>query len=195
MEPARPKDEKALVTRVRAGDEEACREFFERFRGPAYAIAMGIVGRHADAMDVLQEAFLKAFRSIGRFEGRSSLNTWFRRIVTNAGLDVLRARRGKEMFEASEELDEMVPPHSHSERSPDDEAQARELVGLIEKGMRELPEPQRVVLTLVAHAGLSYAEAAQSLGVPVGTVMSRLFYARQALRAALRSKGYFEEKT
>ncbi|MFH0963421.1 MAG: sigma-70 family RNA polymerase sigma factor [Planctomycetota bacterium] len=195
MESARPKDEKALVRRVRAGDEEACREFFERFRGLAYAIAMGIVGRDADAMDVVQEAFLKAFRSIGRFEGRSSLGTWFRRIVTNAGLDALRARRGKEMFEASEELETMVPPRSRNERSPDDEAQGRELARLVEEAMRGLPEPQRVVLTLVTQAGLSYAQTAQSLGVPVGTVMSRLFYARQALREALRGKGYFEEES
>ena len=191
----RRREDIALVAQLQAGEEEGFEEFFENYRGPAYAIAMGVLHRHADAMDAVQEAFVKAFRSVGTFEGRSSLGTWFKRIVVNASLDALRSRRSSPEIDKGDGMDEMgAAPGSNREWGPEAQARGRELSEIMEKAVRRLGEPHRAVFALFAHGEMSYAQIAETLEIPVGTVMSRLHYARQALREALREKGYFEEE-
>jgi len=189
------RDDEALVARLQAGEEDGYAEFFENYRGPAYAIAMGVLHRHADSMDAVQEAFVKAFRSVGRFEGRSSLGTWFRRIVLNASLDALRSRRATQEVDKSDEMDEMGgAPGRNREWGPEAQARGRELSGIVAAAAQGLSEQHRAAFALFAQGEMSYAEIAETLEIPIGTVMSRLYYARKTLREALREKGYFEEE-
>ena len=188
------KAERAFLKRLRAGDEDAHREFFDEHFDMATAVASGVIREYNEAMDVVQEAFIKAFRSIATFKARSSLSTWFKRIVGNTALDHLRVRRSNREIEAGEGLEMMVGTgQTRRGQSPADEATHHELEGLLKEAFEQLPEPQRLALTLFVYGALSYAEIAEELQIPVGTVMSRLFYARKALHEALIGTGYVED--
>ena len=151
------------------------------------------MSEYNEAMDIVQESFIKAFRSIGAFRGHASLGTWFRRIVVNTALDHLRRRRATKEVNVGDELEAVAgAPGKHATPSPVDEASARELAQLIEQATERIPEPQRLVLTLFVHGGMTYAEIADMLAIPIGTVMSRLFHARRHLKEALAGTGYLD---
>ena len=182
-----------LLERLRAGDEQGYRAFFDAYVNVAYGVASGIVREYNEAMDIVQEAFMKAFRSISRFRGRAGLGTWFRRIVVNTALDHLRRRRATKEVSVGDELEAVAGASpGNASQSPVDEASARELAQLIAQATERIPEPQRLVLTLFVHGGMTYAEIAEKLAIPVGTVMSRLFHARRHLREALAGTGYLD---
>ena len=196
MAQALPNDEASLLARLRAGDDEAYRAFFDAHSDRALRVAAGVLGDQNEAMDVVQESFIKCFRSVSRFEGKSKLSTWFRRIVTNTALDHLRARRHRRERDGHEALDAVAQERSADKTPrPEEAAEANELDAMLKQAIARLPEAQRQVLTLFAHGGLTYAEIAEELDIPVGTVMSRLHHARRQLREALAGAGYLEEES
>jgi RNA polymerase sigma-70 factor (ECF subfamily) len=184
-------DEEALLARLRAGEEAAFAELVRQHGGRLLAVARRMLRSEEDARDALQEAFLQAFRGIGRFEGGARLSTWLHRIVINACLMKLRTRSRKP--EAS--IDELLPrfyadghridPGPPWRTDGPDPLESREARTLVRESIDRLPEIYRSVLLLRDIEELSTEETAQVLDVKVDTVKVRLHRARQALRALL----------
>lgn len=180
--------EATLLEAARQGDMEAFVQLFEPLRPQVYAVAARLVGPD-EAGDVVMDAFLKAWEALPKFRGRSSLKTWMYRIVSNCALDRLRSRErrreeslsfgDREQAWARDVPDEATdPPGVRVERT--------EMVEAIRRAIHELPPQHRCVLELRYVDGLTYGEIAAATGVPLGTVMSRLFHAKRQLRAALK---------
>ena len=183
--PPAPCDED-LLRRFAAGERAALDELFRRYRQPAYRVAYRLLGHEADALDAVQEGFVKALSHLESFQGRSSFKTWLLRVVSNAALDLGRQRGRRE----ARSLD--APPAGDEADArlltPDEAGRGLEradLRALLDRALATLSEAQRQTFVLHADAGLSYREVAEATGVSIGTVMSRLFYARQKLRAYL----------
>jgi len=183
--PTAPSDEQ-LLGRAVHGDRAALNELFRRYRVVAYRVAYRLLGNEADALDAVQEAFVKVLTHLPGFQGRSSLKTWLLRVVSNAALDLGRQRGRREALS----FDSLGPQHRE-----DIEPLIADVAGLdleradlrriLQDALALLPEAQRQTFVLHAEAGLSYREVAQSLNISIGTVMSRLYYARQKLRTLL----------
>ena len=186
--PPAPSDE-LLLERFAAGERTALEELFRRYRQPAYRVAFRLLGNEPDALDALQEGFIKALTHLSGFQGRSSFKTWLLRVVSNAALDLGRQRGRREILS----LDAARPGEATDARllTPDDAARGMEqadLRTLLDEALAYLSEAQRQTFVLHADAGLSYREVADATGVSIGTVMSRLFYARQKLRVHLSQR-------
>jgi RNA polymerase sigma-70 factor (ECF subfamily) len=186
-------DDADAVRRARAGDREAFRVLVERHQGRAYRLALRVLRDEEGARDVVQDAFLKAWGSLDRFEGRSGFYTWLYRIVMNLCLDRRRRRQTRREVEWSEAADAegaaLAPALSDPGAAPDEALDRSQLRGLVARAIAELPDDARRTIELREIDGLSYQEIAQALGIPKGTVMSRLHYARRRLAAALRAAG------
>ena len=180
---------------MRDGDRAAFRVLVERTQGRAFGLALRVLRDEEQARDVVQDAFLKAYASLDRFEGRSSFYTWLHRIVMNLCLDRLRRERGARRVEWSEELERELPadPEAPSQQDPAVALERSELRAQLARAIAQLPEDARRTLELREIDGLSYQEIAESLGVPKGTVMSRLHYARRRVRQALAAAGALED--
>lgn len=171
-------DEADWIRRAQAGDREAFSRLVDAHREVAYRTAYWILRDADDALDVTQEAFLRAYRSLNRFAGRSSFRTWLRRIATNAALD-RRQRRLREP-ELPETLQVADDSPGAAERLAREETRA-----LVRQAIDELPPASRAAVVLRDVHGLSYAEIAETLRIPKGTVMSRIHKGRQILRRKL----------
>jgi RNA polymerase sigma-70 factor (ECF subfamily) len=187
--PPAPSDEE-LLEGFAAGDRQALEQLFARHRQPAYRVAHRLLGNEADALDAVQEGFVKALTHLDGFQGRSSFKTWLLRVVSNAALDLGRQRGRRELvsLDAVRHTGEAL---LSSLLSADESARGLEredLRLLIDRALATLSEVQRQTFVLYADAGLSYREVASATNTSVGTVMSRLFYARQKLRAYLTQR-------
>ena len=176
--------EQALLNRARVGDREAFARLVGQHREAVYRAAFWILKDPEEALDATQEAFLRAFRHIDRFDGRSSFRTWARRIATNTALD--RYARRKRERERSHAMgpDQVV----EDPRGEDvDAALLRdERKRLVREAIETLPPAQRSAVVLRDVEGLSYAEIGEVLGIPRGPVMSRIYYGRASLKEKLK---------
>lgn len=183
-------EDRALVERAQEGDREAFRQLVERHQRRAFAIAIGLVRDENDAREIVQEAFLRVFRSLERFQGGSSFFTWFYRIVTNLAIDHMRkpARREAELFDDPQIADDS-DAFSFVARidgaDPADVVRRREIAARIQAALDDLPPYHRSVIIMREVEGMSYQEMAEAMQVSKGTIMSRLFHARQKLQKAL----------
>ena len=188
-----------LVANATRGDKESYRVLVERYQARVYAIAFEIVKSREDAEDIAQEAFVKAFLSLPSFKGDSSFFTWLYRIVHNMSLDVRRklARRGGGTMEYNDTLSS--PQEVGTSEGlfsgtallgPQEALLTREKAQVIQQALGEISEEHRSVMVLREIDGLSYDEIAKTVGVSMGTVMSRLFYARKRLQKALIDSGF-----
>ena len=197
---ADPSDLEA-VTRAAKGDHDAFRVLVERYQDRAYGLALRVMRDEEQARDVVQDAFLKAYRSLDRFEGRSSFYTWFYRVVMNLCIDAKRRQPPGRMVEWDEAhaleapvgtgLDAVDSARQRAS-GPAGDLERAELRETIRRAIEELPDDARQTLLLREVDGLSYSEIAKSLGVPKGTVMSRLHHARRRLRTLLTEQGVRE---
>ncbi|MEM1418817.1 MAG: sigma-70 family RNA polymerase sigma factor [Myxococcota bacterium] len=184
--------DRELVRAVQAGDQAAFRELFERYHRRAYAVAFGVVRNKQDALDVVQEAFVKVHRHIQGFQGTSSFYTWLYRIVMNLSIDHVRRRKGTSLDyddgigRGDDEVagDGALLP-TVADANPRKTVLRRELAEAMQKALDTLPEHHRAVILLRELEGLSYEEMARVLEVPKGTIMSRLFHARRKMQAEL----------
>lgn len=172
-----------LLAGFAAGDPAALDELFRRYRVVAYRVAYRLLGHEADALDAVQDGFVNALRHLDRFRGHSSFKTWLLRVVSNAALDLGRQRRRRDAWVIPPPGDDPGPPDPLP--PPDGHIDRADLRRLLDRALAALPEAQRRTFVLHADGGLTYREVADVLGISIGTVMSRVFYARQKLRAIL----------
>jgi RNA polymerase sigma-70 factor, ECF subfamily len=186
---AEAEQDRVLIERAKTGDQRAFREIVDRHQRRAFAIALALVRDEQDAREVVQEAFLRVYRGLDSFHGGSSFFTWLYRIVTNLAIDLIRkpARRDAELDENREIHDEAhIPLLARIDGAdPLDVVRRREIGGRIQQALDALPPYHRGVIVMREIDGLSYEEMAQAMNVSKGTIMSRLFHARQKLQRAL----------
>jgi RNA polymerase sigma-70 factor (ECF subfamily) len=188
-------EDRQWVRRAQAGDNEAFSRLVEKYQKRVYFLAYGMLGNQEDALDISQEAFLKAFRHLKGFRGGSDFYTWLYRIAYNLVIDFVRKEGRKKNVEYDDTYVPPVEESSHALRSsyshPGKELAQQELSRVIMNAIQSLPEQQRAVIVLREIEGLSYDEIARALDIRKGTVMSRLHYARQRLQEVL--KPYLKE--
>ena len=178
-----------LVTAARRGDMEAYEELVHRHRDKIYARAFSMVRNEEQALDLSQEAWIKAWQRLHQFHGDSSFATWITRITINLSLDFLRKakRQRAESVEALEEtsggVERQLPVINPN---PTARLERVELRSKIDQALTKLSEDHRTVLVLHEFEELAYKEIAERVGCSIGTVMSRLFYARRKMAAAMR---------
>jgi len=145
------------------------------------------MGNIDDASDALQDAFVKAWQSLERFDGQRSFGPWFFQILRNQCRDLLRSRQARFRLEVVDERLEARP--AGAESSPERDRERRAATEMLWKGLERIGAEHREILVLKDLQGLRYVEIAQVLGIPDGTVASRLYHARRALRDALDEIG------
>ena len=186
---AAPVEEMELVKQARKGDLAAYDELVRRYQERIYATVYHMTANHEDANDLAQEAFIKAFQALRSFKGGSSFYTWVYRIAVNKTINFLKQRRNKGQMS----LDDLDFNAEHdpdlvaliSDKTPRREVGLAELQEKLNAAMQKLSEPHRLAVTLHDVQGLSHEEIAKIMDCNVGTVRSRLFYARQQLQAYL----------
>lgn len=169
-----------LVRRAREGDLEARDELFGRSRDLAYRIAVRLLGQSDDAWDAVQDGFIKAFLHLGEFDGRSRFRTWLLRIVTNAARDVGRRRGRRPTVRLGDSSTDGADPSF--EHDPAQNLHTADLRRKLDAALARLSPQIRESFVLFAEGEMSYKEIAECQGVPIGTVMSRLHFARQKLQ-------------
>jgi len=182
-------DDRELVDGARRGDRDAFKTLFERYHRRAYALALGVVRHQDDALDVVQDAFIKAHKYLDKFEGNSSFYTWLYRIVMNLAIDHLRKHRRAKPVELDEARLEEAVDDSLLPRilggNPGRALLDKEIRRRIDQALDEMSESHRAVLVMRELEGLSYEEMAQTMGCSKGTIMSRLFHARRNMQKRL----------
>jgi RNA polymerase sigma factor (sigma-70 family) len=175
-----------LIQRCRAGATSSFEPLVRAHEGPALGYATSMLGDADEAADALQDAFVLAFRGLARLRPGSSFGPWFRTIVRNVCLDRLRSPRlSRRVALESPAMDRAAWVEPVGARN----AESAGLSKQIAAALHDLPEEQRVTILLREVEGLSYGEIAATLGIPAGTVASRLNHARAALRTALVERG------
>lgn len=178
-----------VVRRVQAGEVAAFDQLILKYRERVYGVVYNLTANREDASDLAQEAFIKAFQAINRFQGNCSFFTWLYKIAVNTTLSHLRKNRMRSFFSleklgeeggASEVIDKLT-----DKRGADRDAYLRELQEKLNEAMQKLSIPHRTVITLFEIDGLSHAEIAEIMGCSEGTVRSRLHYAKQFLQGEL----------
>lgn len=178
-----------LVREALRGDGAAFRELLERYKRRAFGVALGIVGDPDEAEDVVQEAFVKAYYKLPDFRFGSNFYTWFYRLLVNQAIDRWRkaARRPAVAFDDAWVSGDAAGPEATTyPKTPEELAGDRQLAEGIARAIAALPEYHRTVIVLREVEGMAYDEIARVLGCSIGTVMSRLHYARAKLKEALR---------
>jgi RNA polymerase sigma-70 factor (ECF subfamily) len=170
-----------FIERLKAGDERAFEELVEQYRERIYRVAWRILRNDEGAEDAAQEAFIKVFRNIGRFEGRSSLYTWMYRITVNIALNKLKRDKFRRMLPLGDMIRRDPRPFANPERI----ALGGEVAERIEEAVQTLPDKQRAVFTLRFYEELSHKEIAEIVGCSEGTSKANYFHAIRKLRKLL----------
>jgi len=185
-------EDRVLIEAAQRGERDAFRKLVERHQRRVFAIAHSIVRDENDARELCQEAFLRVYKGLDQFQGGSSFFTWLYRIVTNLAIDLMRRpgrrdvelRDNKDVFEQAD--DTMAPLVSRMEHAdPFRSARRREIADRLQVALDALPPYHLGVILMREVEGMSYEEMAEATGVSKGTIMSRLFHARQKLQRAL----------
>jgi RNA polymerase sigma factor (sigma-70 family) len=179
--------ETEVVLLAQEGDREACELLAVRYRTPAFRLAMQLLGRPEEAKDVAQDAMLRFFDSLGRFQADRPVLPWLFRIVHNRVRDLERRRRRRRVESLDSYLEDTGREPASSRPGPEAMARQHALQRRLWQALNRLPARQREILVLREYQDLSYAEIAAVLGIPRGTVMSRLHSARQSLRREIQA--------
>jgi len=176
--PEETSTERQLLERVRRGDREAYQGIVQRYMQAAYYIALGFVHNQQDALDISQDAFVRAFRKIKHYDPQKRFFPWFYRLLKNLCLDHIKKHRRRREIPLED-----VQVFKEEKNN-------RELKEVLWKGIEELPFEQREVIILRYFRQYSYQEIAEVTGKPLGTVMSSLFYAKKKLKESLKKYWY-----
>ncbi len=182
-------EEAELIERSRRGDTRAFDALITTHRERVYMIAQHILRNSEEALDVTQETFLRAWKNLARFDGAATLGSWLSRIATNASIDLVRRRNAHpqtEIDSAPMAIDAASRTTPSQPASPADSLDRAEIRERFQRALATLSPDHRAVIVLKEIEDLSYQEIADSVGCSIGTVMSRLFYARKKLQNELR---------
>ncbi len=182
-------DEQGLMQRARKGEVAAFEQIVLLYERKVYALALRSTGSEADAADLVQEVFLRAWRSLGKFRGDSTVSTWLYRITMNLCIDFSRRKNFQTTPLVNEEGAALPLPDTHPGNSPEAALDNRELSRELRAALDELSEEHRKIVLLRDVSGLSYQEIGRLLSLEEGTVKSRLARARRNLRAILQKRG------
>jgi len=184
-----PTEESELVRRARNGDLRAYDELVKRYQERIYATIYHMTSNHEDANDLAQDSFIKAFQALKSFKGGSTFYTWLYRIAVNKTINFLKQRKNRTHmslndidFNAEHDTDLIA---LISEKTPRRDAGLNELQKKLNEALLKLSEPHRLVVVLHDVQGQSHEEIAEIMDCNIGTVRSRLFYARQQMQAEL----------
>lgn len=178
------REESEIISRCQQGDQEALKEIFDKYHKKVYRIAYGVVRHREEAFDIVQEVFIKLFRSIKNFKGRSQFYTYLYRMVMNTAID--HARKAGKQFISSLDEEGSFEPFDNVERGPERMLLQKELEGRVKLAMDKLPAEQKAALIFRDVEGLSYQEMSEAMGCSIGTVMSRLHYGRRRVQELLK---------
>jgi RNA polymerase sigma-70 factor (ECF subfamily) len=180
-------DDREAVRQVQAGDREAFEPLVEKYKRKVFRLAYQVLRDQEEALDVAQEAFVKAYRALPAFKGDAAFYTWLFRITMNVALDRKRQRatRARSLGAGDVPPEEWERTAVSTDPDPEDVATGAERRERIRKGLDSLSEHHRTIIILSDIEGLQYREIAEVLGIPMGTVMSRLHHARKRLREVL----------
>ena len=185
-------EENAVILQVQQGDANAFEALVTAYQKQVYSLALRTVGNPEDAADLSQEAFLRAYRSIGSFRGDSKFSVWLYRLTTNICIDFLRSKGRKPTVSLTMENDDEETQEldvADDRFDPEENFQRAELQRAVQRGLNSLPEEFRTILILRELEGMSYAEIGEILHLEEGTVKSRLFRARSRLCDFLKQDG------
>ncbi len=178
------REEDEIISRCQQGDQEALKEIFDKYHKKVYRIAYGVVRQREEALDVVQEVFIKLFRSIKNFKGRSHFYTYLYRMVMNTAID--HKRKAGKQFMSSLDEEGSFEPSEEVEKGPERILLQKELEERVRLAMDKLPDEQKAALIFRDVEGLSYQEMAEAMGCSIGTVMSRLHYGRKRMQESLK---------
>jgi len=187
-------NEADLVERSRRGDTKAFDQLITLHRERVYMIACHILRNNEEALDVTQDTFIRAWKNLARFDGSASLRSWLSRIASNASIDLIRKRQSHPQTEfevAPMSIDAASRTTPSQPAKPGEGMDRAEMRERFERALGTLSAEHRAVIVLKEIEDLSYQEIADSVGCSIGTVMSRLFYARKKLQNELRD--FYEE--
>lgn len=179
-----------LVARSVGGDLDSFNQLVLRWERPIYALACRVTGREDEARDLCQEAFLRAFRGLGRFKGEAKFSSWLYRITLNLCRDFLRRERRSPLIPAPDGVDPVALAGSRADAPPIEDVVARRDLGrAVAKVMARLPEAQRTAIVLKEYHGMTFQEIADLQGCPLSTVKTRLYQGLSVLRRELANDG------
>jgi RNA polymerase sigma-70 factor (ECF subfamily) len=179
-----------LVARATAGDLESFNQLVMRWERPIYALAYRTLGREEDARDVVQDAFLRAFRGLKGFKGEAKFSSWLYRITLNLCRDWMRRERRAPLVQVPEgdDLIDLAEQMPSPDESVEDLVARREMSQAVALAMAELPDEQRTAILLKEYQGLTFQEIAEMLDCPLSTVKTRLYQGLSVLRRRLERR-------
>lgn len=186
----------SLARQAAAGDDNAFSVLVDRYSRLIYNVALRSVSSPEDAADISQETFLKAWRSIGSFRGECALSTWLCRIAINCCRDHARSAKRHRVLSLTVHDDEeeskvLDIPDTDVTAMPEEELTRQTEIAAVRQAIDALPEDQKMIITMRDITGLSYAEIAETLGLEMGTVKSRINRARGAVKKFLLERNFF----
>ncbi|NIA31179.1 MAG: sigma-70 family RNA polymerase sigma factor [Actinobacteria bacterium] len=182
------KEEKETIIKCQNGDKQAFGILVKKYMQRSYYIALGFIGSHENALDLSQEAFVKAFRAIKRFDVDKRFFTWYYQILRNLCFNFLRDRA--KHARPFSEFDDHEINRIREDSAASDDVEREELVSAVRQALSELKPKDQEIIVLKDFQDLSYKEIAEVLDCPIGTVMSRLYYARATLKTKLERMLY-----
>ena len=176
-----------LVARATAGDQDAFAQLVSRWERPIYALAYRTLRREEEARDVVQDAFLRAYRGLKGFKGEAKFSSWLYRITLNLCRDWMRKERRAPVAQVPEGTDplDLADQQAAPTESVEDLVARREMSAAVQLAMAELPEEQRLAIMLKEYHGLTFQEIAEMLDCPLSTVKTRLYQGLTVLRRRL----------
>lgn len=179
------RDEREWIRQVQAGDREIFGQLVARYMQRAYYGALGLVGSHADALDLSQEAFVRAFRARATLDPERPFYTWYYQILQRLCFNQGRDQRNRQRLQSEAESWLVAEAYSRGSLAPEQQSEADELQQRTRRAIEALPDTEREMIVLRELEELSYREIAELLQIPQGTVMSRLYTARKRLAREL----------
>lgn len=188
--------DRELVDRARQGDAGAFGQLVRRHQPRIHRLAAHLLRDRAEAEDVAQETFIRAYRALARFDGRSEPYTWLYRIAVNLSLNALRSRKSQRTTAQSDDprLEAIVSEKQSGASDPPEDAARRQLYAALAEGIDSLSETLRTTLILVCIDGRSHEEASAILGAPEGTIAWRVHEARRKLKEYMAERGFDPEE-
>jgi len=174
-----------ILARARQGDEDAFRALVLAHARPSFALAFRLTGNERDAEDIVQDAFIRAYRQLHRFESRANFGTWLHRIVANCAIDLLRSRQSRCEEHRAQPVEELQDALPASVFSPERLARSAEIRERVERSMAALTPQERVAFALRHYEGCSIEDIGRTLGVQDSAAKHAVFRAVRKLRAAL----------